>query len=147
VPDSDPEAAEQAELAAALAASMEGQTAAAQQQQQQSVGQEQAAAGGRPADQIVSSNAYLLVYRRRGAELPELQLEAAQAAELAGARDRFAEEAAQAAAAYAEAKQQLLERQGQRQAEVRGIVEAAAKQEEGGWAGQCWAGGRLGRIC
>ncbi|PSC68725.1 ubiquitin carboxyl-terminal hydrolase 26 [Micractinium conductrix] len=126
---------EDAELAAAMAASL----ADAQQAQQPPPPQPQAPPPPQQAQpqqaeqqqEIVSSNAYLLVYRRRGAELPQVPLDADQAAGPAAAARRMAEEAQAAADAYAASKAQLLERQAARQGEVRGVVETAAQLEDG----------------
>jgi ubiquitin carboxyl-terminal hydrolase 48 len=79
----------------------------------------------------VSSNAYLLVYRRRGEALPLVPLDTEQEAALAAARESLESEQQQAVTTYAEAKQRLVERQATRQTEVRTVMEAAACLENG----------------
>ena len=63
--------------------------------------------------------------------VPQVPLDADQAAGPAAAARRMAEEAQAAADAYAASKAQLLERQAARQGEVRGVVETAAQLEDG----------------
>ena len=132
---------EDADLAAAMAASLAdaapGAAAAGAAAAAEAAGG--AAAEGEGAAEIVSSNAYLLVYRRRGEALPLVPLDTEQEAALAAARESLESEQQQAVASYAEAKQRLVERQATRQSEVRTVMEAAARLEDGagvvgGWA-------------
>ncbi|KAL4440027.1 hypothetical protein ABPG75_003028 [Micractinium tetrahymenae] len=128
----DVEQQEADDLQAAIAASMaqaQGEPAAGPAAAPAPAGGTAAPAAA--ADEIVSSNAYLLVYRQRGAELPMVPLAADQEAALASAAQQYAELQGAAAEAYATSKAQLLERQAARQAEVRAVVEAAVKLEEG----------------
>lgn len=136
--------AQPAAAAAAAVAEQQGDAAAAVKQEAG-----EAAAG---AEEIVSSNAYLLVYRRRGVQLPLVPLDAEQQAALGAAQAALAAELQQAVESYGEAKQKLVERQAERQAEVRAIAEAAGELEEGArvrcalwWCGGIWGGGRPGR--
>ncbi|GAB4823725.1 hypothetical protein N2152v2_010771 [Parachlorella kessleri] len=80
--------------------------------------------------EIVSQNAYLLVYRQRGAELPLVPLDAASQQWLAEARGRLEEEYQRRCSEYAAAKEGVVQRTQQRQEEVRSVVEAAVVLQE-----------------
>lgn len=83
------------------------------------------------ADSILSCTAYQLLYRRRGAQLPDVALGAAAEAWVAAGKAAGAGQGAEAAGAYAKTKAELLDRRRRRQESVREFVEAAAAVEDG----------------